>query len=274
MSLHNRGLSNNIGSSLHKTLMMFAAILVCFSSEYLLAAEEQNLPTLHYDLGGTKAWVPYGYTGIDDKPGIFADIVASVMQQANIAYKPYFYPAKRAENELQTGMLDFDFVSPSWFKDQDIGEDFVGSHGIFEVTEYFVTLANYNEKFSYPASISKQVVGTVAGYFYYDDNLFIRADFLSESELMLGLQKGRFKLTILEDYAANYWSDFHQVPIRLVAVHTKGKVIIRLRKEHKELLPQINSAIQLLLKTGRIEEIFKRYNLDMETKKMLAQIEL
>jgi hypothetical protein len=258
---------------MHKTLLPFAVILMCLSSEYLLAAEKQSLATLHYDLGGTKAWVPYGYTGLEDKPGIFADIVESVMQQANIAYKPYFYPAKRAENELQTGMLDFDFISPSWFKDQDIGDDYVGSHGIFEVTEYFVTLASYNEHFNYPASIKKQVVGTVAGYFYYDDNLFIRADFLSESELMLGLKKGRFNVAILEDYAANYWSDFHQVPIKLVAVHTKGKIIIRLRKEHQKLLPQINGAIQLLLKTGRIEEIFKRYHLDMETKKMLAKIE-
>jgi len=32
-------------------------------------------------------------------------------------------------------------------------------------------------------------VGTIAGYFYFDDNKFIRTDFLNENQLMLGLNQ-------------------------------------------------------------------------------------
>ena len=41
-------------------------------------------------------------------------------------------------------------------------------------------------------------VGTIAGYFYFDDDKFIRTDFLNESQLMMGLKNARFNVIILE----------------------------------------------------------------------------
>jgi ABC-type amino acid transport substrate-binding protein len=221
----------------------------------------QNLPvTLKYNLGSTTAWAPFGYTGIHSKPGILVELIERVMKEANISTETSYLPVKRAVTALELGQIDFDIVSPDWFKDKLIGNDYMSSVPLFEVTEYFVTLPNLVAEFNQPEMAYGHLVGTVAGYAYFDDDKFNRADFLSENELIMGLVKGRFKVAIIEERAAQHWAKKNNVAIVFASVHTKGDIVIRLRKERGKLLPRINRAIKLLQKNGGFKKIFDKYH--------------
>ena len=225
-----------------------------------LCAEEAALPTLRYNLGGSSAWVPYGYFGDPKKQGIFADVIHAIMQHTAIPYEFYYYPPKRAEMAIEDGNLDFDFVSPEWFKNGDIGDEFVTTIAIFDLIEYVVTLPQNAQKFTQIEAIYGKRIGTVAGYSYRDDDKFTREDFLSESHLIEGLAKLRFEAVILEGVTATYWANMHQVAISLATVHSQGDIVIRLRKEYSEFIPAFNRAIVLLQKNGQIKQILQNYN--------------
>ncbi|MBA6365457.1 transporter substrate-binding domain-containing protein [Colwellia sp. BRX10-6] len=226
---------------------------------FVSSATETVASPLKYDLGSTKAWVPFGYSGNKQKPGIIIALIELIMMQAAIPTDTSYLPGKRAVTALELGQIDFDVVSPNWFKDKIIGVDYVSSVPLFEVTEYFVTLPNVAIEFNQPEMAYGQLVGTVAGYAYFDDDKFIRADFLSESELVKGLVKGRFKVAIIEERAAQYWAEKHQTSIALASLHTKGDIVIRLRKEHENLLPRINQAISVLKNNGQFKKVFDDY---------------
>lgn len=231
-------------------------------SHHSLAAAkvESNKPELTYDTGSTTAWFPFGYTGDKTHPGILIELITQVMAKAGIGLKSNPLPPKRAVYALEHGELDFDVVSPSWFKDGNIGEQYVSSKPIFVVSEYFITLKQKASQYQTLESIYGNRVGTVAGYSYFDDDQFTRVDFRSESELILGLNKNRFDVIIMERLAALHWARFHQVDIAMPLLHAKGDIVIRLRKERKELLPQIDQAISHLSQTGKIDEVLDKYH--------------
>ena len=226
------------------------------------ATERTNLPTLRYNLGGTSAWVPYGYHGDPNNQGIFAEVIHAIMKLTHIPYEFYYYPPKRAEMAIESGKLDFDFMSPSWFKDGFMGEEYATTIAIFELVEYVVTLPKNAENFATPEAIYGKRIGTVAGYSYYDDDKFTRVDFLSESKLIEGLARQRFDAVILEGMAARYWANANQVSITLASVHSQGDIVIRLRQEYKHLIPVLNQAIVDLRQSGQIAKILQRYNVD------------
>lgn len=235
-----------------------AFIFVC-TIQVTSASEETQYP-LRYNLGGTGSFVPYGYFGDSAKPGVFAEVLKLILQRTDHPYKFYFFPPKRASKAFKENRLDLDFMSPSWFENGDIGEEYVSTATIFSLTEYIVTLSKNSLRYSNQEDIYGKRVGTVAGYNYHNENKFIRVDFLSENALVRGLVKGRFELIILEGLTAHYWSRIHQVPISLASIHSQGDIVIRLRKELSYLLPGLNDAIQSLKSEGEIEKVLKSYN--------------
>ena len=226
------------------------------------AIERANLPTLRYNLGGTSAWVPYGYHGDPNNQGIFAEVIHAIMKLTHIPYEFYYYPPKRAEMAIESGKLDFDFMSPSWVKDGNLGDEFVTTVAIFDLVEYVVTLPDNAQRFALPEAIYGKRIGTVAGYSYHDDDKFTRVDFLSESKLIEGLAKQRFDAVILEGKVAQYWAGVNQVAIALASIHSQGDIVIRLRQEYKDLIPALNQAIIELRQNGQIANILQRYNVE------------
>ena len=86
-----------------------AVIFVC-SIQQSLAAEEPPI-ALRYNLGGTESWVPFGYYGDPDKPGVFAEVIKLIQHRADHAYKFFYYPPKRAAKAFTEGRLDLDLIS-------------------------------------------------------------------------------------------------------------------------------------------------------------------
>ena len=253
-------LLNNVNIFIRKLNQYLWLACLLLTHAPLADADESKSPTLRYNLGGTSAWIPYGYFGDPNRQGIFADIVHAIMQHAKISYEFFYYPPKRAELAMEVGKLDFDFMSTDWVKDGDMGDEFVTTIPIFELTEYIVTLPKNAAKFAQPQAIYGKRVGTVAGYSYYDDNKFKRVDFLSESKLIEGLAKQRFDAVILEGFTASYWANFHEVNITFAALHSHGSIVIRLRKEHQNLINNFNNAIVFLQQNGQIQKIMQSYN--------------
>ena len=256
------GCTLHIFHTVYRVFYPFLFIGLLLMSQPLLASEQNKLPTLRYNLGGTSAWIPYGYHGDPNNQGIFAEVIHAIMKLTDIPYEFYYYPPKRAEMAMESGKLDFDFMSPSWFKDGFMGEEFVTTIAIFELVEYVVTLPDNAENFAAPDAIYGKRIGTVAGYSYYDDDKFTRVDFLSESKLIEGLARQRFDAVILEGMAARYWANANQVAITLASVHSQGDIVIRLRQEYKHLIPVLNQAIVDLRQSGEIAQILQRYNVD------------
>lgn len=237
-------------------LLFFTFSLVFFLILFNNAKAET---VLKYNVNGSSSWVPYYVPNQPEHPGILGELVPQILILAKISNEKHNYPPKRTNQALDSGLLDFDFVSPSWFPNKDMGDKFVTSDPIIEIQENIITLKENASTWANIDSIKGQVIGTVRGYLYHDDNVFTRFDFTSERELIKALHKKRIQAAISGNLPALYWSKQFNLPITLAAVHSDGVLVMRLKKEHKDLLPRINAAIAILKANGTIEAIIYKY---------------
>ncbi|MDN3379029.1 MULTISPECIES: transporter substrate-binding domain-containing protein [unclassified Pseudoalteromonas] len=222
----------------------------------LLAGESV---TLKYNLTGSGNYFPY-YTGDSDLPGIFPEIVQQILNTANIQGEHVVLPAKRTVKSLITGKIDFDIISTAWLSKQERDNPlFVYSEPLFQMSEYLVSLPKHAKKWQSLAAINGNNVGTVMGYYYYDDDEFSRMDFPSEKELILALQRQRLEVVIISELSALFWSRELGVQVALGAAHSDGFLRIRILHKYHHLLPQINQAIKQLHQEGTISSIEQKY---------------
>lgn len=215
--------------------------------------------TLSYSVSPVAAWVPWNTHPEESKPGIFKEVTQVILDEAGINGNPIILPTKRAIKDLENGDIHFDFVSPDWFTDGNVGEQFVTSDSMLDITEWFITLPKNESQYHSLPNIYGNVVGTIRGYYYFDDARFTRMDFSSESTLIEGLKMNRFDVAILEEMTAIYWSQEQGIDISLAAIHTQGPMVLRIHKSKAALLPTINKAIAGLKFEGKIEAILNKY---------------
>lgn len=225
------------------------------SGAITVVSEKKPIATLHYDPSGSNAWYPY-YINDQDQPGILPEITGLILSSANIEGIRKTFPPKRTNVALQRGEIDFDFVSLDWLPDNASRDPFVFSDGILRIKEYVVSLKGYQP----PESIIElNQLGTVRGYYYHNEQEFERIDFTSERELILALKLKRIGQVIIGDLPALYWSKQLNIPIQFNELHSDGELRIRLRKEYRHLLPNLNSAIEQMTNNGKLAEIVGRY---------------
>lgn len=226
------------------------------------ASRDIEAETLYFDMGMEGGWVPF-HTGAETgRKGLLIDLADALQAETGIQFTAVHFPPKRAEKALVDGIVDFDFVCLEWLKENKPGEKFVATNPFFEITEHLVTLKENKHLFPTRESMFGKTVGTIAGYFYFDDNEFIRTDFLNENSLILGLKSDRFKVAILERETAKYWASRNNVNIAFSALHTSGKLVMRLRIEHDHLLPLLNQSIKTLKDSGVLQAILDNHGVD------------
>ncbi|MEZ9234172.1 substrate-binding periplasmic protein [Shewanella sp. 10N.286.52.A9] len=228
-------------------------------SAVLLFHAKLHATTLKYNVNGSSSWVPYYITEDANNSGILGELVPQILATASIDIERHDFPPQRTNQALEKGLLDFDFVSPSWFADGDMGGQFVQSEPVLHIQENIITLKENQETWSNIAKIKGQPIGTVFGYLYHDDDIFTRVDFSSEKQLIKALHKNRVNAAISGDLPALYWAKKLNLPIALAAIHSKGVLVMRLRKEHQALMPQINAAILELKNDGTIQDLIDKY---------------
>ena len=245
----------NFKTIISRRIIAFCFVVTCtFSS----IAEEKS-KELFFVLGQEGGWIPY-HQGVENgRSGIFGDITDALFEYTGIKFSPVYFPPKRAEKALNDGLVDFDFVCLEWLKKADFGDQFVVSEPFLEITEYLVTLKKNENLVPNKEAMYGKPVGTIAGYFYYDDDRFTRVDFLNEKLLVLGLKSERFDAIILEKETANYWANVSKVDISFPALHSKGKLLMRLRSEHKALMPDIDEALKKIKSSGRLQKILESH---------------
>lgn len=221
--------------------------LVCFQ----LFADQSSL---RYNFSGSSNWVPY-YMQDKATPGILGELIPLILKQANISGIEVKMPPKRTNQALVEGDLDFDAVCAEWFPNQYVGPEFVLSKPLFTVKEYLAVLSEPNKT----AHLDHHNIGTVLGYYYYDDSEFNRIDFPSERELVMALKKARVSSILIGDLTASYWAKHLNVNLKFQQLHTQGLLRIRLNKQKQHLLPRLNAAIDALYEQGVISKIVDKY---------------
>jgi polar amino acid transport system substrate-binding protein len=254
--------NNKKRAMLKKHFSILGIIFLCFQATHCLASDNKEAPTLYFDLGEKGGWVPFRNAAKNGGTSIFTELSKTLEADSGIQFKTVHFPQKRAAKALIDGIVDFDFSCLEWFKNNDPGPGFVATEPFFEITEYIVTLSKNTHLFPTPESIYGKHVGTISGYFYFDDDQFIRTDFLNENQLIQGLKNNRFKAIILERETAKYWAKLNNTEIGFAALHTSGNLIIRLRKEHSALIPSLNRAIQKMKTSGKLQAILSRQGID------------
>ncbi|MFT2092003.1 substrate-binding periplasmic protein [Paraglaciecola sp. 2405UD69-4] len=233
-------------------------LLLTWLSDYVYAQKIQ----LHFDEGEQGGWVPFRTGAQANQSGVLTDVTQLISVNSEIEFIPVPLPARRAQQALEKGLIDFDIICLEWLNQGQKSQSFVTSEPLFEVTEHLITLPSKQNLFPDRASIFGKYVGTIAGYFYFDDSQFKRVDFLNENQLLLGLKHKRFDVIILERETAKYWASQHKMDIKFTALHSKGNLLIRLRQEHAELMPQINETIQYIKQSGALQNILDKHGVD------------
>ena len=245
------------------TIGLSAGLLLCSaiaSSSSLESAQEQTV--LIYNVGLEGGWIPYQQSAEHGKDGVFKQVMDAVGRKSGILIKNIALPPKRADRALKDGLLDFDFNVLEWMPNGDYGhEHYVLSDALFPVTEFIVTIDTNSHLFSERDDYYGKPIGTVAGYFYFDDDKFTRVDFLRENLLMQGLKRGRFDAIIMEKESARYWADIHNMKIAFPVQHTEGAVRVRLRKQKSALIPKINQGIKAITQSGELEAILLQHGI-------------
>ena len=219
--------------------------------------------TLHFDLGENTGWAPYRTGKTPNQDGILSELVVLIEKHSAITFTAVNWPMKRAEFALVKGIVDFDFICTAWFPGGTYGRNFVISEPLFAIKEYVITLKGNKHLFPTLESIYTMPIGTIAGYFYFDDYQFTRVDFSDEESLIKALKYKRVQAVILEYEAAKHWAEILQAEIEMAALHSTGNLLIRLNKAKQQQLPAINAAIKKIKKTGQLKEILDKY--DVET---------
>jgi len=214
--------------------------------------------TLKYDLSGSSNWIPYYIDG-DKSSGILGELIPIILSKSGISGEQITLPPKRTNLALEAGLLDFDIVSPSWFENEYVSEQFVLSNAILPIKEYVVHLPKLSLSKTKLEHFNDQRIGTVRGYIYHNDQHFKRVDFSSEKELVKALATKRVEYAIIGDLPARYWSSKLNVPIEMQVEHSSGTLHIRLHKKYHYLLPIINKSILQLKKEGEIDKIIGHY---------------
>ena len=237
-------------------------VYLCLQATHSFALDKKDAPMLYFDLGKKGGWVPFRNAEKNGGTSVFTDLSKALEEYSGIQFKTVNFPQKRAQKALLDGIVDFDFSCLEWFKNNDLGPNFVATEPFFEITEHIVTLNKNTHLFPTRESIFGKRVGTILGYHYFDDDEFIRTDFLNENTLIKGLKKERFKVIILERETAKYWAKLNNTEIGFAALHTSGNLVMRLRKEHSALIPLLNQAIQKMKKSGKLQAILSSQGID------------
>ncbi|MDA8621599.1 transporter substrate-binding domain-containing protein [Psychrosphaera sp.] len=242
-------------------------VLFCLVTSNKLAALQSTKTTkthndiLYYDLGLTGGWIPYQKGANAGSIGVFEEVINHISDISGIPFKAVHFPPKRAEKALISGLVDFDFICLEWFTNGIDNSKFVVTEPIFQISEMFIVKKAAQHRLTSPHSYFGKDIGTIAGYFYLNDDKFNRLDFLNEQQVMLGLKNDRFEIAILEREVARHWAKVHDVEIEFPLVHTSGLIRLRLRIENLVHLKKINDAIITIRKNGKLRETLNKHGL-------------
>jgi len=210
-------------------------------------------------IAGSDRWAPFFMPDGDRPTGIAVDLMQETQRRTGYEIKIQFLPNKRLRHATQTGLLDIvPLDSPAWNQpEHDTGYEY--SEPILQIAEYaFVSGAGgFN-----PVRVEDlfgRTVGTMAGYHYrslaqqFDKGLILRADVSTEQNLLNLLVRDRVDAILMDMFMFSYVLRRTETDPELVARAIRLSTVdicIKVRRDHADLLPEINRMVAEL-KNGR-----------------------
>ena len=216
-------------------------------------------PALRYDVVGKTNWAPY-FTQNKEHPGIIVEIIERVLAEADIPLQPVQPGEYTTPNAIEQDEVDIDIISPSWFKDNQIPEEFIISARIIPIAEYIVYRPGDGHKWPDRKALHDRHVGVVREYRYHDEKNYIRDEFPSERDLLFALNNKKTDVAIIGELPLYYWSNSLGINLERGPLHSRGYLHIRINKAYVDYLKRINRAIAVLKQSGEIDRIFEAYH--------------
>jgi hypothetical protein len=245
--------------SIFSIIKVYKDLSKLFLITFLLPTVAFAQKPLRYDVVGKTNWAPY-FTQEKEHPGIIVEIIEKVLSEANIPIKP-IQPLKHATpNAIEEGEVDVDIISPSWFKNNQIPDEFIISARIIPIAEYIVYRPEDAHKWPNREALQDRHVGVVRDYKYHDEKSYIRDEYASERDLLLALKNKKTNVGIVGELPLYYWANSLSINLERGPLHSRGYLHIRIKKGHIEYLKLINKAIVTMQQSGEIDRIFESYH--------------
>lgn len=237
-------------------LPLVGGITLAFLTILHSAAEDG--PVLRYTVDTNSGFAPFVLND-PTNPGILAELIILIFKEANIAAVKMEYPEKRGSEMFSGGSIDIEWASPAWFPDGQFPSGSIGTKAILRIREILILPHEQKTRWQNVESIHGNSVGTVLGYTYHDEKMFIRNDVANEETLVRMISLKRLNVAIVGEYTARYWSKKLDVKIAYGPIHSAGDLVFRLQSKYSHLLPQLHAAISKLSKDGIIDAIIEKY---------------
>lgn len=227
-------------------------------------------------LGGGAQWHPYSFEDADGQAtGIAVDIVRKVMKQSGLQVEFVFYPANRLNLLLDEGHLDLNYAdSPQW-NSANASERFVYSQPYLHVREYLYFLKDHPARQLSLGELQGLRIGIVRGYTYQTldaplrDKRLMKVETSREPALLDLLMLGRVDaIAVVDDVFTDLLSTRHLEPGRFArgAKLSEAPLVIKLQRQHADRLPELNTALEGLVRSGEVERIRRSYLVNQTAK--------
>lgn len=218
----------------------------------------QEKTKLTYSLDPDSSFYPY-VTHSKKNPGIIIEIIQSILERADIEGEKFAYPIKRESELFESGQIDFQWSSPEWFPGKIFPAGSIGTERIVHSRDILIYKPHQKERWQDAKSIHTEVVGTILGYKYHDEDSFHRLDVVGEERLVKMVALGRINVAIINEFAARYFVQKHSFNMVFGPVHSTGSHRLRLQEKHIDILPRLNAAIKSLHSEGIVNMKIKKY---------------
>jgi polar amino acid transport system substrate-binding protein len=240
-----------------RLIVYFIVVLLFFLS---LASHAETLRVMLYDTNNP----PYSFKKEGQHQGIFIDIFKQLEKISPYKFILIDYPFARAQHEFFLGNVD---IEPGIFDGWRINEKIYGQYSITFAKAEDVIVFRKGMAFSVqtPKNLFGKMVGTVRGYTYgeYDHPEVLRQDNKDEGLILKQLLYQRFNQIFIDKRVIKYYmlkdKTYRQLEIgdTLLSVD----VALRVHPNKVHTLPALNTALQKMLTTGKMEQIYQKYQL-------------
>lgn len=219
--------------------------------------------------GGTTQWPPYSYQDADGQAiGIAVDITRRAMAQSGYRMDLVFYPVKRLNRLLDQGRLDLNHADSPLWNTSHASQRFVYSEPYLRVREYLYFLDDHPARHLPVEQLQGLRIGVVRGYHYPGLGRALTSGRLSTLEtsqdqalLDLLLARRVDAIAVVDDLFNNLLAARQLDSHRFVrgAQLSDAPLVIKLQRQHADLLPRLNAALQALIRSGEVERIRRNY---------------
>jgi len=230
-------------------LLIFINTLVC--SEEL---------TIALPYGGNP---PYSFGEDNSKPGIYEEIFTLIFSDTPIKINYVYLSNARIRTSFRDGTIDIECCPIASWREKEAAIS-TYSDVIFHTNDRYVFALNSNQATAKDEETKhqKELVATVRGYGYKNENLFTRFDVDSEIDILHLVGNNRIKVGIVDEAIARHLIDKYQIDATIGGIHEQIARPLRIHLSKAHILPVVNKSIAQAEKKKQLIRIFNKYQVN------------